>query len=82
MCRGTVAEPPLPGQVQACQVLVPTDWNFHPHSLAAQALAGLDPQAPDLSARVQLLVAALDPCVPYSLAPPLGQDSALEAPHA
>jgi hypothetical protein len=50
-------------------VLAPTEWNFHPEGAAAQALAGLPSDAPDLAPRVRLLMAALDPCVPFELTP-------------
>lgn len=63
---------PVPGAtpvVAACQVLAPTEWNFHPEGAAAQALAGLPSDAPDLAPRVRLLMAALDPCVPFELTP-------------
>lgn len=54
--------------VRACQVLAPTEWNLHPEGVAAQALAALPADAPDLQARVHLLMAALDPCVPFQIA--------------
>lgn len=62
-------EPCAMPAVAACQVLAPTEWNFHPEGVAAQALAGLRPDAPDLAPRVRLLMAALDPCVPFELTP-------------
>lgn len=86
--RGAGAEAEAEGtdgtapQVAACQVLAPTDWNFHPTGLAAQALASLPGQAPDLAARVRLLMAALDPCVPFTLASAIGQDAHQEDSHA
>jgi hypothetical protein len=54
--------------VRSCQVLAPTEWNLHPEGVAAQALAALPADAPDLPARVHLLMAALDPCVPFHIA--------------
>lgn len=68
--------------VRACQVLAPTEWNFHPEGVAAQALASLPAVAPDLRARVRLLMAALDPCVPFDIVMPMGQDGHLEVHHA
>lgn len=68
--------------VRACQVLAPTEWNFHAEGVAAQALAGLPADAPDLPARVQLLMAAFDPCVPFDITPAVGQDAGLEVHHA
>lgn len=53
--------------VRACQVLAPTEWNLHPEGVAARALATLLADAPDLQARVRLLMAALDPCVPFQI---------------
>ncbi len=53
--------------VAHCQVLAPTDWNFHPEGVAAQALAQLPLQTGDPAPRVRLLTAALDPCVPFRL---------------
>jgi hypothetical protein len=68
--------------VRACQVLAPTEWNFHPEGVAAQALATLPADAPDLSARVRLLMAALDPCVPFEIAAPVVHDRGMETQHA
>ncbi|MFG6448557.1 hypothetical protein ACG0Z6_09940 [Roseateles sp. BYS180W] len=53
--------------VLECQVLAPTEWNFHPAGVAAQALAEMPASGPELRPRVALLMAALDPCVPYHL---------------
>jgi len=55
---------PQSPRVQACQVLAPTEWNFHPEGVAAQALAALPAHA---QAQVRLLMAALDPCVPFQI---------------
>ena len=38
--------------------------------------------APDLSARVRLLMAALDPCVPFEIAAPVVHDRGMETQHA
>lgn len=76
------AAPGAPPTVRACQVLAPTEWNFHPEGVAAQALASLPAEAPDLRARVRLLMAALDPCVPFDIVMPTGQDERLEVHHA
>ncbi len=56
-------------RVQACRVVAPTEWNFHPHGEVAQRLARLDPGLPEagLARRVHLLVAAFDPCVPFRI---------------
>lgn len=92
--------------VHSCQVLAPTDWNFHPQGLAAQALAQMPASAadaidaadaarsqpmaavsghhpPGAPAAVRLLMAALDPCVPFQCAPvPAGTAAVRPAPAA
>ena len=74
MARGLlvhqVAIDPTAQRVQACQVVAPTEWNFHPHGEVAQRLARIDPGLPEtvLTRRVHLLVAAFDPCVPFGIA--------------
>jgi hypothetical protein len=69
-------------KVRACQVLAPTEWNFHPEGVVAQTLASLPATAPDPQARVQLLMAAFDPCVPFDMAGRTGQYEDLEVHHA
>ena len=54
-------------QVKRLQVLAPTDWNFAPDGVAAQALERLNPADPRSRAQAQLLLAALDPCVPWQI---------------
>ena len=76
------AAPGVTPTVRACQVLAPTEWNFHPEGVAAQALASLPADAPDLHARVNLLMAALDPCVPFDIVVPTVHDHRMEAQHA
>lgn len=60
---------PASGRVLACRVVAPTEWNFHPQGEVAQRLARLDPAQPEtaLARRVHLLVAAFDPCVPFTI---------------
>ena len=55
--------------VAACEVLAPTEWNFHPLGEVAQRVSALDPSAPTAQAQhqVNLLMAAFDPCVPFEL---------------
>lgn len=67
--------------VRACNVLAPTEWNFHPHGAVAQAIARLDADLPAAEAerRVRLLMAAFDPCVPFEMAAP---PSTTETTHA
>jgi len=55
-------------RVEACRVLAPTEWNFHPHGLLAQALSRLrGPGAVDAARR---LAVAFDPCVAFEVAAP------------
>lgn len=68
--------------VRTCQVVAPTEWNFHPEGPVAQVLAGLPADAPDLQARVRLLMAAFDPCVPFDITVAVVHDSDMEAQHA
>jgi Nickel-dependent hydrogenase len=51
-------------RVADCRVLAPTDWNFHPHGLVAQALTRL-PMGEGAQAPARWLVAAFDPCVAH-----------------
>lgn len=53
-------------RVADCRVLAPTEWNFHPHGVLAQTLAGLhgDTRA-DQAARAAV---AFDPCVEFDVA--------------
>lgn len=56
-------------KVVACEVLAPTEWNFHPQGEVARRLSALDPQAPAAQTQrdVHRLMAAFDPCVPFEL---------------
>ncbi len=49
------------GRVAHYAILAPTEWNFHPRGVAAQALAGLAPE------EAGAVVEAIDPCVDYEL---------------
>lgn len=71
-----------PARVGACRVLAPTEWNFHPHGVVAQRIAGLDATTPHavLERQVNLLMAAFDPCVPFAVAHTL--PTAQETQHA
>ncbi|MFZ5546526.1 MAG: hydrogenase formation protein [Pseudomonadota bacterium] len=55
-------EPAL-ARVQACRVLAPTEWNFHPDGGLAQWMRKGAPSAAD----VALAAAALDPCVGFEI---------------
>jgi len=48
------------------RILAPTEWNFHPHGVVAQALTGL-PATGNPRRLAGLLVEAVDPCVGYDL---------------
>lgn len=54
-------------RVGACRVLAPTEWNFHARGEVARRMAALDPDDPGVAARVNLLMVAFDPCVPFHL---------------
>ena len=55
--------------VTACRVLAPTEWNFHPRGVLAQALAGLSERpADERPVAAQRLAVAFDPCVAFSIA--------------
>ena len=56
------------GRIRDYQILAPTEWNFHPEGVAAQALA--DIRVEDDERRLslaRLLVNAIDPCVACTL---------------
>ena len=57
-----------PGEpsVAACQVLAPTEWNFHPQGVLAGALRRLPPGPHARDAATRLAV-AFDPCVPFDI---------------
>jgi hypothetical protein len=49
------------GRIAEYRILAPTEWNFHPKGVAAQALKGLD------VAQAKAVIEAIDPCVDYEL---------------
>lgn len=55
--------------LEACRVLAPTEWNFHPEGSLAQALAALDARwpAPALDRAARWLAVAFDPCVDFTV---------------
>lgn len=56
------------GVISRYQILAPTEWNFHPHGVAAHLLTGL--RASDeasLRQRVERVIKAIDPCVDYEV---------------
>jgi hypothetical protein len=57
-------------RVEACRVLAPTEWNFHPRGTLAQALAALaDRPEPDRHIAATRLAVAFDPCVDFRIEP-------------
>ncbi|WP_198674602.1 hypothetical protein [Rhodoferax ferrireducens] len=55
-------------RVVSCQVLAPTEWNFHPQGAVAQALEQLPtPSTSGICREVDLLFSAYDPCVKHEL---------------
>ena len=54
------------GCVADHRTVAPTEWNFHPDGPLARGLTGA-PAGADLHERAGLLVAALDPCVGFSI---------------
>ncbi|MBI5257198.1 MAG: hydrogenase formation protein [Burkholderiales bacterium] len=65
-------------RVAACQVLAPTEWNFHPAGVLAQALSGL--QGPTMHDDALRLALAFDPCVEIDILLPEARTA--EASHA
>lgn len=57
-------------RVADCHVLAPTEWNFHPHGLLAQALAELPgADAAGAADAARRLAVAFDPCVAFEVVP-------------
>lgn len=48
-------------------ILAPTEWNFHPRGVAAQALSGLRGAPDEIRRQAELVIDAVDPCVRYDL---------------
>lgn len=74
-------------RVASCQVLAPTEWNFHPRGAVAQALEYLPTtSATGVCREVDLLLSAYDPCVRHELisrdAPLSTKGTALAHAHA
>ena len=49
------------------QVIAPTEWNLHPHGALAQGLATMSAGDPATRRRAELLIAAFDPCIGFTL---------------
>jgi uptake hydrogenase large subunit len=67
------------GRIAAYAILAPTEWNFHPRGVVAAGLQQLLRQhGPDrIAPLARLFIAAVDPCVDYTLDLP-GSDPALQ----
>jgi Ni,Fe-hydrogenase I large subunit len=61
-------------RVADCRVLAPTEWNFHPQGVLAQALASL--RGEGATAQAARAAVAFDPCVEFVV------DAAQEPAHA
>lgn len=58
-------------RVRSCQVLAPTEWNFHPEGAVARGLAALPSElTPRVCQASHLLMNAYDPCVSYEMIDP------------
>jgi uptake hydrogenase large subunit len=56
------------GRIQDYAIVAPTEWNFHPRGVAAQALAQLAFRSEaSCAAQARALICAIDPCVAYDL---------------
>ena len=49
------------------QVIAPTEWNLHPHGALARGLAKMSASDPRTRRRAELLIAAFDPCIGFTL---------------
>jgi len=71
------------GRIIAYAILAPTEWNFHPRGVVAAGLQQLLRQhgADHIAPLVRIFIAAVDPCVDYTLDLP-GSDRALRPANA
>ena len=53
--------------ISGYQILSPTEWNFHPSGVVAQALLTLKGTPAQVEQQARLLINAIDPCVAYEL---------------
>lgn len=49
------------------QMVAPTEWNLHPQGVLAQALSSLPSADPRSPRQAELLMAAFDPCIAFTL---------------
>jgi len=55
------------GAIADYRILAPTEWNFHPDGVVAQALAALQGDHAEVERQARWLINAIDPCVGYDL---------------
>lgn len=56
------------GRVHDYRIVAPTEWNFHGDGVVAHSLKNLQANSIiDLQRQAELLINAIDPCVPYQL---------------
>lgn len=55
------------GIIQDYRILAPTEWNFQPHGVLAQALSHLRGNPLQIECQTRMLINAIDPCVGYRL---------------
>jgi len=54
--------------IKQLSIIAPTEWNFHPHGVAADSLCHLNTERLDtLHLQADLIIHAIDPCVEYQL---------------
>ena len=59
--------------VKACQLIAPTEWNFHPQGALARTMSAMSPKLESQSPLTQIplsiavLMASYDPCVPFQV---------------
>ncbi|TCT18040.1 nickel-dependent hydrogenase large subunit [Thiobaca trueperi] len=59
------------GRIRDYRILAPTEWNFHPQGVVAQALMGLPDAGDDtLKRQAEHIIMATDPCVAFDLTLP------------
>lgn len=59
------------GRIRDYRILAPTEWNFHPLGVVAQALMGLPDAGDDtLKRQAEHIIMATDPCVAFDLTLP------------
>ncbi|MDY7559647.1 nickel-dependent hydrogenase large subunit [Pseudomonas sp. 10B1] len=56
------------------QIVAPTEWNMHPQGALSQALSSLPSDDPRSQRQAELLMAAFDPCIAFTLETGLKMD--------